>query len=58
MSGHPQQAEPVSFADGCRGFAAMIRSGAMTDDDREMVARRFEQAAELIDELVKRAWPA
>lgn len=51
-----QQTENVTFADQCRGFAAMIRSGAMKPEDREMVAKKFTEAADLIDELTKRAF--
>lgn len=53
----PQQhTENVSFADQCRGFAAMIRSGAMKPEDYEMVAKQFAEAADLIDALTKRAF--
>lgn len=51
------QANPTSFADSLRGFAAMIRSGAMTADDHEMVAKKFVAAADLIDEMTKRYGP-
>lgn len=49
----PEQAGNVTFADGCRGFAAMIRSGAMKPEDHEMVAKRLCDAADLIDKLTK-----
>lgn len=51
-----QQTENVNFADQCRGFAAMIRSGALDPADHEMVAKKFTDAADLIDELTKRAF--
>jgi hypothetical protein len=51
-----QQTENVTFADQCRGFAAMIRSGAMTPEDGEMVAKKFSEAADLIDALTKKAF--
>lgn len=53
-----EKAGNTTFADGCRGFAAMVRSGAMKDEDREMVAKRFDDAADLIDKLTVRVWPA
>ncbi len=49
--------ENITFADGCRGFASMIRSGALKPEDYEMVAKKFDAAADLIDALTKRAWP-
>lgn len=52
-----QKTENTTFADGCRGFAAMIRSGAMTEQDHEMIARKFVEAADLIDKLTVRAFP-
>lgn len=52
-----QQTEHVTFADACRGFAAMIRSGALKPEDHEMVAKKFTDAATLIEELTKRAYP-
>ena len=51
-----QQTENVMFSDQCRGFAAMIRSGAMKPEDNDMVAKKFAEAADLIDELTKRAF--
>lgn len=53
-----EKAEPVSFADQCYSFAEFIRSSALTLDDRDMIAAKFEDAGHLIEELVKRAWPA
>lgn len=48
----PEQANPTSFADQCRGFASMIRSGAMGPDDHEMVAKKFEAAADALDQAL------
>lgn len=47
----------TTFSDQCRGFAAMIRSGAMTPEDQEMVAAKFSEAADLIDSLTRLAFP-
>jgi len=48
--------ENITFADGCRGFAAMIRAGALRPEDYEMAAARFDVAADLIDALTKKVW--
>ena len=42
---------PVSFPEGLRGFAAFVRTSHLDDEDVEMVAKKFEAAADEIEYL-------
>jgi hypothetical protein len=44
-----QTSDKPTFAQGCRGFAAFVRSNAFEMSDRDMVADRLEECADAMD---------
>jgi hypothetical protein len=45
------QAQPLPFSDTLKGFAAMCRTGALDATDGEMLAAKFDAAANEIERL-------
>lgn len=40
----------------CRGFASLLRSGEMLDRDHVIVARQFDKAADMLEQLSLKIW--